>query len=294
MKLLVLGCNGQLGRAMCRRAAATGYEVTGVDIPQIDLRDIDSIVSAARACSPEVIINCSAYTAVDRCESEPEPAYAINRDGAANAAHAARDAGALLVHFSTDYVFDGTAGRPYTETDEPSPASVYGKSKLAGEQSVADICERHQILRLAWLYGADGQNFVKSIVRAALAAREDGRALRIVHDQHGTPTCADDVCDQTYASIATGETGIFHCTAEGACTWFDFGRRIVERAGIDVTVEPCTTDEYPRPAPRPAYSVLENARYKQLGCNVMPQWDEGFDRFVAGNPALLHAPKENR
>lgn len=281
MKCLIIGCNGQLGRAMCRYAAARGHDTTGVDVPQIDLRDADSVVAAARQCSPDVIINCAAFAAVDRCETEPEPAYAVNRDGAANAARAAHSVGALLVHYSTDYVFDGTATRPYVETDEPSPASVYGRSKLAGERSVADTWERHQILRLAWLYGADGQNFVKAIIRAARAAAADGRPLRIVDDQRGSPSCADDVCVQTFASIATDDTGVFHCTAEGDCTWFDFGRCIVERAGVGAVVEPCTTAEFPRPAPRPAYSVLENARFKQHGCNTMPPWGEGFDRFAA-------------
>ncbi len=290
MKCLIIGSDGQLGRAMCRYATTAGHSAVGMDIPRIDLRDADSVIGAAQGCSPDVIINCAAFAAVDRCESEVEAAYAVNRDGAANAARAARAVDAFLVHYSTDYVFDGTAAHPYVETDRPSPASVYGSSKLAGEHAVADIWERHQILRLAWLYGTDGQNFVKTILRAARASGPGGRPLRIVNDQRGSPTCADDVCEQTFASIATGETGVFHCTAEGACTWFDFGRRIVERAAIEVAVEPCTTDEYPRPAPRPAYSVLENARYKQLGCSTMPAWDTGFDRFAAHNLDTLLEP----
>ena len=280
MNVLILGCNGQLGRAMMRQVAAAGHAVVGRDLPEFDLCDLAAARRDTAAAKPDLIVNCTAFTAVDRCESEPDMAYAVNHEAARHAAVLAAELSARLVHFSTDYVFDGTGTRPYVESDQPCPVSVYGKSKLAGEAAVAEACERHQTLRLAWLYGLDGPNFVKTILRLARTLPAQGKPLRVVSDQLGTPTCAEDVCRQTLALAERDEYGVFHCTSQGECTWFDFARRIVERFGLEAAVEPCSTSEFPRPAPRPAYSVLENRHLRDTGCDMMPRWEQAFDAFV--------------
>jgi len=272
---------------MTAMAAADGHAVTGVDLPECDITDEAAAARTVREAGPDLVINCAAYTAVDDCEKNAELAFRVNRDGAGYAAAAAHRSGAAFVHFSTDYVFDGASGRPYAETDRPNPLTVYGKSKLAGELAAAAACPRHQILRTAWLYGREGANFVKAILRNAARCAREGKPLRVVNDQHGTPTWSVDLCRQALALAGLEQWDVFHATSEGACTWFDFAVRIVAAAGIRVEVQPCTTREFPRPAPRPAHSVLENARLKTLGRNVMPPWDLAFDRFFAQHGAAL-------
>jgi dTDP-4-dehydrorhamnose reductase len=287
MRILILGSNGQLGTDLCLTARAAGHDVTGMDLPQVDITNRASVDSAVATCRPDVILNPAAYTAVDDCETHEELATRVNRDGAAVVAAASQACGATLVHYSTDYVFAGDGARPYVESDAPGPVTAYGRSKLAGERAVSAACERHQILRIAWLYGAHGSNFVKTILKAAVRGARERTPLRVVADQRGTPTWTMDVCMQTLALIGTAHYGVFHSTSEGDCSWFDFASRIVTAAGLDVHVEPCTTDAYPRPARRPAYSVLENARLKSLGLSRMPPWDQSFDRFFAQHGAAL-------
>lgn len=280
MKILVVGCNGQLGHDMLQRAQREGHDSSGTDYPDVDIADQSSVEAMLARHEPRVVINCAAYTAVDNCEREPQKAFEVNDTGVANLARAAVSANARVVHISTDYVFDGTKVEPYTEEDEPNPRTVYGRSKLAGEQNLAQICPNHQTFRIAWLYGAHGANFAKSIVKHARRLGSQGSPLRVVGDQRGTPTCTLDVCRQVLAMIESDTTGLFHCTAEGACSWYDFARLIVSGCGIDVEVIPCTTEEFPRPAPRPANSVLANNRLNGLGRNLMPQWEEGFTNFL--------------
>jgi dTDP-4-dehydrorhamnose reductase len=289
MRILVLGARGQLGRDMTATAASAGHAVSGVDLPECDITDAGVVERAARAFGPELVINCAAYTAVDDCERNEDLAFRVNRDGAANAAAAAERVGAAFVHFSTDYVFDGESGRPYLETDRPNPLTVYGRSKLAGEEAVAAACARHRVLRPAWLYGREGANFVKTIIRNAVRCGREGKPLRVVNDQRGTPTWSVDLCRQTLALAGVEQFGVFHATSEGACTWFDFAARIVAAAGVKVEVQPCATNQFPRPARRPANSVLENARLKALGLNVMPPWEGSFDRFFGLHGAALMA-----
>jgi len=280
MRVLVIGSNGQLGTDMCRIGSECGLDIVGIDMPTIDLTDPGSIELAMRNNAPDTVINCSAYTAVDECEKKRELAFAVNRDGVASLARAAAASRTRVVHFSTDYVFDGTRGKPYVESDQPSPRSVYGLSKLAGEQALAELLpERHQVLRLAWLYGAHGNNFVKTMVRLAWKSAAEGTPLRVVADQYGSPTWSEDVCRQTFHLLQTGEAGVFHATSEGYCSWYDFASRIIQRAGIDASVSPCSTAEFPRPAPRPPFGVLENQRLKSIGINDLPAWEDAFERF---------------
>jgi dTDP-4-dehydrorhamnose reductase len=281
MNVFIVGCNGQLGSDMVRVGRSLGHAVECIDFPDIDITRADSIAHALGRSCAQAIINCTGYTAVDEAERNRDKAFAVNRDGVANLAAAARERKTLLVHFGTDYVFDGTATQPYVEDDACSPRTVYGQSKRAGESVLAAVWPQHQILRIAWLYGATGGNFVKAILKAAGKAAAAGTPLRVVNDQQGSPTWTEDVCRQTYCLVGTQETGIFHATSEGRCTWFDFASRIVKRSGLAAQVVPCTTAEFPRPAERPAWSVLENRRLKRLGLNVMPHWEQAFDAFWA-------------
>lgn len=294
MRVFVAGCKGQLGRAMMRHVRDGGHEAAGADLPELDLLDEAGTREHVGRWAPEVLINCAAYTAVDRAEEDEAAAFAVNRDAARNAALAAKDAGALFIHFSTDYVFDGAARTPYAEDAPTSPATVYGRSKAAGEEAVSEAYDRHQILRTAWLYGIDGANFVKTIIGAGRSMAKQGRPLRVVDDQRGSPTCAEDVCRQTLASMRCGEYGLFHCTSQGDCTWYEFTKHITSRCGIDVEVQPCATDEFPRPAKRPAYSVLADTRYPSMGCAVMPRWDDAFDTFCDTWRTQLLSPEEHQ
>jgi dTDP-4-dehydrorhamnose reductase len=287
MNVLIVGCNGMLGSDMVRVGRLLGHEVSCVDFPEVDITRADSIASTLGRSSAQAIINCTGYTAVDEAERNRGKAFAVNCDGVANLALAAKERNALLVHFGTDYVFDGTATQPYVEDDACSPRSVYGESKFAGERVLAQVWPRHQILRIAWLYGAAGGNFVKTILKAARKAAAAGTPLRVVNDQQGSPTWTEDVCRQTYCLAGTQETGIFHATSEGRCTWYDFAGSIVKRAGLAAQVIPCTTAEFPRPAARPPWSVLDNRRLKRLGLNAMPHWERAFDAFWAQSGAAV-------
>jgi dTDP-4-dehydrorhamnose reductase len=281
MNILIVCHNGMLGKDMVLAARNAGHHVTGVDFPDIDITRIDSIQKQVAGIKPEVIINCAAYTAVDACETDRDKAFAVNARGAGLLARCADEARAAFVHFSTDYVFDGTKAVPYVETDPVNPASVYGKSKLEGEVQVQKGCSRSYIFRIAWLYGKNGANFVKTIRNLAQKNASTDTPLRVVNDQFGTPTYTVDVCRQTFGMIETrGHFGLYHSTSEGECSWYDFAVEIVRATGIQVKVLPCTTAEFPRPAPRPMYSVLENSRLKKLGLNMMPDWKEAFEKFL--------------
>jgi dTDP-4-dehydrorhamnose reductase len=281
MRMIIIGCNGQLGADFMAQAVAAGHDVCGMDYPQIDITDPGSAQRAIESVRPEMIVNCAGYTAVDACETDEQRAFAVNAAGVGNIAQTAQACGAAVAHISTDYVFDGTKSGPYVESDPPNPQSAYGRTKLAGEEACMRICQRHFIFRIAWLYGINGANFVKTIRRAAAEKAAGGGELKVVSDQRGTPTWTVEVCRQMLRVIGTRHFGLFHCTAEGECTWYDFARHIVERAGISAPVVPCTTREFPRPAPRPANSVLENARLKALGLHSMKEWRAAFGEFLA-------------
>ncbi len=279
-KVLIVGCNGQLGKDMVAMAVAQGYAVRGVDYPDIDIADFRGASAIIAEQVPAVIINCSAYTAVDACETQRNEAYAVNSRGVENIAKCAGDFGALVVHFSTDYVFDGNGNTPYCESDAVNPQSEYGKSKLEGELRLAEILPDHIILRVAWLYGIHGRHFIKKIKERAFAVRGTGEPLKVVTDEIGTPTYTVDVCRQTLSLLTKGHRGLFHCTNEGFCSRFEFAREILRAYNLDVPLIPCTSSDYKLPAPRPAYSVLENKRLKALGMNLMRDWKVAFAEYV--------------
>jgi dTDP-4-dehydrorhamnose reductase len=276
MKICVIGAGGMLGQDMVkviRKSKHTVVSASGVDItyPSLIKRFLTTI-------KPRLIINCAAYTDVDGCEdsSKVSRAFKVNAEGPENLARAAKELDIPIVHISTDYVFDGRSKRPYTEGDPTNPLSVYGKSKLEGEERLKAVTDKFYILRVAWLYGKHGDNFVKTISNLA----KDREVLKVVNDQFGSPTWTEDVCRQILTIIDKGDYGTYHTTSESSCSWFEFTKYIVESCGIDCDILPCTSGEYPRPAPRPAYSVLNNDLLKSQGINIMPQWEEGFDRFL--------------
>lgn len=249
----------------------------GLDIDELDITDAASCLERIRALRPDVIVNAAALTAVDYCESHAEEAFRVNGLGAGNLAAAAASAGALLVHYSTDYVFDGLKEGPYTEDDSPAPRSVYGKSKLRGEELIRETCPDHLILRTAWLFGRNGNNFIRTI----LCAAREGRPLRVVDDQRGSPTYTRDLADRTASMIEAGCRGTFHVTNGGRCTWYELAVRVVEWEAIGgVAITPVTTGEYPRPAPRPANSVLASARLEEAGLPPLRPWQEAVRDYL--------------
>jgi dTDP-4-dehydrorhamnose reductase len=237
----------------------------------LDIRDAEQVAVAVRAFAPDVVVHTAAYTDVDGAEADPETAQAVNVDGTRNAVAAARAAHVPVVYFSTDYVFDGAKGAPYVESDEPNPLGVYGRTKLEGEHAVLEW-EHGIVVRTAWLYSATGRNFVKTILAAATERQETGEPLRVVDDQVGSPTYARHLAVAVTEALAMGVSpGIYHMAGSGYCSWCEFAREIVALAGLDVPVEPLTTAELGRPAPRPAFSALGSERPVPR----LPHWVDG-------------------
>ena len=265
MTWLVIGSRGQLGTDLMD---LLGDGAVGLDVPDIDITDVDSVSDAVYDLNPDVIVNCAAYTAVDAAESDEARADMVNGLGPANIAEAASQA--RLIHVSTDYVFDGSATSPYAETAEPAPVSAYGRTKLRGERAVSRHPEAY-IVRTAWLYGAHGQNFVKTI----LGLEQTRDTLSIVDDQVGQPTWSRDLARQIILlGHSDAPPGIYHGTNSGQTTWYGLTRRIFELIGADPErVQATTTDQFPRPAPRPAYSVLGHDRWAAAGLPSMRSWE---------------------
>lgn len=277
-RIAVIGSGGQLGHD-CMAVLGAEAEVVGLDVPDIDIRSAASVVGCLGDFEPDTIVNCAAYTNVDACETDEETAFAVNATGPRNLARFAEDHGAWLIHVSTDYVFDGQrrVPEPYTEDDEPAPRSAYGRTKLAGERAIVEETARFSILRTAWLYGANGNNFPKTILKLAL---KPDASLRVVNDQHGCPTWSHRLARQIAAVVTHRPPGILHATGKGHCTWFEFAQCFLERLGVSCKLQPCTTDEFPRPAPRPANSILANTRLNAAGINVMAPWEQDLAAFV--------------
>jgi dTDP-4-dehydrorhamnose reductase len=257
VRTVVTGAGGMLGQDVARLSG-------GVALPRAEL-DVTDRAAVRDAIGPDdLVFNCAAWTDVDRAEKHEEDAIRINAEGARNVAEAAR----AVVYVSTDYVFDGQKGRPYVESDPPSPLSAYGRSKLEGELITAEVNPRHFVVRSSWLFGTGGRNFVETMLRL-------GPEVRVVDDQVGCPTFTGHLAEALVRLAATDDYGLHHMAASGSCSWFEFAREIFARAGVDTRVSPCTSDELPRPAPRPAYSVLESERGHRL-----PHWREGLDAYL--------------
>lgn len=279
MKVLVTGGKGMLGRTLLRRLAPR-HELAVADLPEVDILQPASLDAAFGAFHPDAVIHCAAMTKVDDCEAKRELAFRLNEEGTRNVALACKAAGARLIAISTDYVFSGEPPREpwaWSETDIPRPRTVYGASKFAGEQMIQMILPDAVILRIAWLYGAGGPSFVHTMAR--LGAQE-GPALKVVNDQRGNPTSAKVVADVIRFLLAHPEvSGIVHGTCEDQCTWYDLTVELFRLLGLKREVVPCTTEEFPRPAPRPRNSALKKSVLNLLGYRT-PRWQDALSDFV--------------
>lgn len=276
MKILITGCNGQLGKAINKLYAGnTEVELINTDVAELDITNVEATLSLIKENKPYAIINCAAHTGVDACETDIENAYKINAIGPRNLSIGATQVGAKMIHISTDYVFDGNAGKPYNEFDTPNPGGVYGETKLAGEEFVKQFADKFFIIRTAWLYG-EGKNFVKTMLRLA----EANEKVRVVGDQFGSPTSADELAKMISHLLPTENYGIFHGTCEGSCNWAEFAEEIFRLAGKNTKVEHITTEEYPTPAIRPPFSVLDNFMLKLTTDFQFRDWKGAIEDYL--------------
>jgi dTDP-4-dehydrorhamnose reductase len=271
MRVLITGVKGQLGTELMR-ALNGRAEIIGRDLPEFDITGPDCAAEVA-SVAPDWVIHTAAATDVDGCERDPVAAMAVNADGTRHVADGCRRSGAALIYVSTDFVFDGRATSPYAETDEPAPLSAYGRSKVAGEQAARETAPRWVIARTAWLYGAHGRNFVKTILGKAAV----GGPLRVVDDQVGSPTYARDLAGALVRVLERNLCGVFHLTNSGTCSWYDFAREVLRQGGFGhVPVSAISSAELGRPARRPAYSVLDNAAWRAAGEPSLRPWREAL------------------
>ncbi len=269
MRILLTGAGGQLGRALV--PALAEHEVTALDRARLDITDLAAVREAVRAHRPELVLNAAAWNAVDRAETEPEAAFRGNALGPRKLALASAESGAAILHVSTDYVFDGEAGRPYHELDRPHPLSVYGESKLAGEEAVRELNPRHQIVRTAWLYAPGGRNFCHTMLELAKKG-----PVRVVDDQRGSPTYAPHLAEAIAQLIERNSYGIWHVAGSGEASWYELTQELFRRFGVTTEIRRVTTEEFPRPAVRPRYSALVSV----LEAPVLPHWTEGVAAFA--------------
>ncbi|MBU3159407.1 dTDP-4-dehydrorhamnose reductase [Clostridium frigoris] len=276
MKILITGANGQLGRELANQyKEKKTIELILTRRSDLDISNINEVYSFVNRNKPDVIINCAALTAVDKCETEIDMAYKINAIGPKNLAIAANEIGAEIVQVSTDYVFSGNIDKSLTEFDKIDPLTIYGKTKLEGEILVRNHNPKHYIVRTAWLYG-DGNNFVKTMIKLS----ETNTTLKVVNDQKGTPTSTVDLARTIIKLVEDKNYGIFHCTCKGECTWYDFTKEIFRIKGITTTVLPCTSEEFKRPAKRPEYSVLRNYMLELTTGDITRPWQEAIYEYL--------------
>lgn len=275
LKIIVTGANGQLGKELTHWLTESA-EIIGLSRDILDIKNLSACRSIFSLYSPDIVIHCAAYTAVDQAESDPDEAFRVNLAGTRNVAVAAREVGAKLCYISTDYVFDGTSTTPYREYDNTNPLTVYGKSKLAGEKAVQTMHDRYYIVRTSWVFGKYGNNFVNTMLK--LAEQKD--ELRVVSDQLGSPTYTYDLAAFLIELVSTDYYGIYHASNAGSCTWFEFAQAIFEECGHNTLVIPCTTAEFPRPAPRPAYSVMDQSGIRINGLKLLRPWREALHHYL--------------
>jgi dTDP-4-dehydrorhamnose reductase len=282
MKVAVVGAAGQLGSDTVKAFRAAGDTVFALGHADIEISSLDSVSGALNGLKPDLIVNTAAMHQVERCEQDPQAAFLINAIGSRNLAIVARDLGAKVMHISTDYVFDGSRRQPYREDDLPRPLNTYGNTKLAGEYYVRGTCERHFVLRTSGLYGANpcrgkgGLNFVDLMLKLG---KERGK-VRVVDSEVVTPTSTHQLAREMVFLGHSDTFGLFHATAEGSCSWFDFAREIFRLASLTVDVERAGPNEFPAKVPRPTYSVLENSALKAAGLNLFGPWQEGLSEYL--------------
>lgn len=282
LKVLVTGAAGQLGQDVVLLLRHQGHEVMGCDRQEMDITNLDQCVQVIGEYGPDAVIHCAAHTAVDAAESDIDAAYLINATGSRNVAIASEKAGAKLVYISTDYVFDGLSVQPYHEYDNTDPKSIYGKSKRAGEVLVQSLSSKYFIVRTSWVYGKYGNNFVKTMLKLG----QEKPMLQVVNDQKGSPTYTVDLARFLLELIQTEKYGVYHASNSDSCTWFEFTQAIFAEAeellGLKFTakLEPCATEQFPRPAPRPRNSVMEHLSIRTNGFEDIRPWREGLRDFL--------------
>ena len=280
MKIMIAGNKGQLG-SDSEKLLGPDHEILGIDLDELDITDLAAVQRMVKDFSPHVILNCAAYTLVDKCEVEQELAWNVNVIGPKNLALSVGKYGGRLIHISTDYIFDGRKEipLPYVEEDAPNPINYYGITKNEGEKAVRHTLDRHMIVRTSWLYGFSGHNFLKTMLKLALKNPE--KEIRVVDDQYGTPTWSHGLARQIARLVGTEGKGTFHATSEGHCTWYGLAGYFLEKMGVPHTMVPCSSEEYPTPAARPKNSILENRHLKEKKMNLMRHWQDDLDRFVS-------------
>jgi dTDP-4-dehydrorhamnose reductase len=288
---VVVGGNGQLGIDIASAFSDRGDEVVSLTHADIELSNLDSVRCRLGTTPADVVVNTAAMHQVEKCEEQPDKAFAVNAIGARNLALVTRELASVLVHISTDYVFDGAKGEPYHEGDVPLPLNIYGNSKLAGEHAVRTLNPRHFVLRVSALYGKHpcrakgGQNFVELMLRLG---RERG-AVRVVDNEFVSPTSTIDVARQVVALSGCDEFGLYHATSEGSCSWYQYAKEIYSLANVNARVEVASSSEFPAKVARPHYSVLENRALKRLGLNKFLPWQEGLAAYLSPSPVLCKA-----
>ncbi|RSK28666.1 dTDP-4-dehydrorhamnose reductase [Bacillus sp. HMF5848] len=276
MKVLVTGANGQLGQDVVKALQTNNMQALAYDRDTLDITDQEAVEKGFEEVQPDAVIHCAAYTQVDQAETDTDGAYDVNVNGTRNIVVAAEQVNAKVIYISTDYVFNGQGTKPYSEFDQCAPLGVYGYTKYAGEELTKSLSSKFFIVRTAWVYGLYGNNFVKTMLR--LASERD--ELGVVADQTGSPTNTKDLAEFLVELIQTNKYGIYHGTNTGQCSWYDFAQAIFEEANVKVKVNPLTTADFPRPAPRPAYSVLGNQALRTNGFKPLPPWRESLRHFL--------------
>lgn len=276
MKIMLTGANGQLGQEIAYQLKASSFSVFAFTKTELDITDELKVQKVVEEIQPDVIINAAAFTKVDLAESEETLAYNINGFAQRNLAVAAEKIGAKICYISTDYVFDGNGFEPYKEYDKCNPLGVYGKSKFVGEELTKTLSTKYFIVRTSWVYGEYGSNFVKTMLNLAEKRNEIG----VVADQIGSPTYTGDLATFLISLIQTEKYGIYHCTNSGSCSWYEFAKAIFEEMELDIKVNPLTTDQYPTPASRPHYSVLDNGALEMNGFEKIRHWKEGLSFYL--------------
>ncbi len=283
MKILVIGANGQLGNEICDLYKEKN-EVTGLTHNDIEIADIDDVKTKIFRIKPDVVINTAAYHNVPLCEENPALAFAVNGAGSLNLAKVCEEQDCTLVQYSTDYVFDGVKGRPYVEGDVPNPLNVYGVTKLTGEYFVRNYCRKHYVIRISGIYGkvpcrAKGGNFITTMMNAA----KEKPVVKVVNDEILTPTSVEEIAKNTMSLLGAESYGMYHMTAEGECSWYEFARVIFETLKLETPLVECSVADFPSVVKRPFYSVLENSGLKKLNINDMPHWRDSLTSFLKKN-----------
>lgn len=276
MKVFVTGVRGQLGHDVVKELEKRGIEAVGVDIQEMDITDEESVSRVIRGEAPDAVIHCAAYTAVDAAEENEDLCRRVNADGPRYIAKVCRDLDIKMIYISTDYVFSGQGERPWEPEDEKAPQSVYGQTKYEGELAVQELLEKYFIVRIAWVFGVNGKNFVKTMLKLS----ENHDVITVVNDQFGSPTYTYDLARLLVDMVLTDQYGVYHATNEGICSWYDFACAIFEEAGISMTVKPVSTAEYGAKASRPANSRMSKDKLEENGFERLPAWRDALKRYL--------------